>query len=621
MTHGNYNFVVNESNGSLEILNGGEAGAVSNIVDGFIDYKGNPANKFKQGGIKATMFVFAMTTIEAMAFLGTALNLVTYIYIHMHYSLSESANILTNFMGTTFLLSLVGGFISDAYLTRSKTLFLFGSIEFLGFMLLTIQSHFNSLQPAFCNAIDPTVNCQHVRGQKEAVFFSGLYLVALGSGGLKAIFPTLGADQFDENDPKERRLISSFFNFLIFSVAIGSFTGVTLLVWLENNKGWDVGFIVASSSILFGLAIVAIGYTKFRNKMPMGSPLTKILQVFVASFKNRHRDFPTMKTEMYEEKGAHKDRSRDRLPHTHQFRLLDKATILPENKEGLVSDTSSWRLCTVTQVEEVKVLIRMVPIFASTVLMNTCLAQLQTFSVQQGGTMDKSLGKLNIPPASLTIIPTIFIIILAPLYDRFFVPFAQKLTGHETGITHLQRIGIGLVLATLSMVTAAIAEIKRKHVAEEHNLLFANPSIDPLPISVFMLSFQFFIFGIADLFTLVGLLEFFYSQAPTGFRSLGTSFCWCSLSMGYFLSSVLVNVVNAATRKYTASKGWLEGNNINVNHLDLFYWTLAVFNFLNFFNFLYWANWYKYRHVGYKSIGDTNNKVAEAASSSHGDSK
>ncbi|KAG9459146.1 hypothetical protein H6P81_003654 [Aristolochia fimbriata] len=53
--------------------------------------------------------------------------------------------------------------------------------------------------------------------------------------------------------------------------------------------------------------------------------------------------------------------------------------------------------------------------------------------------------------------------------------------------------------------------------------------------------------------------------------------------------------VNGATKNLTASKGWLKGNNINLNHVDLFYWLLAILSFLNFFNYLYWAKWYKHR--------------------------
>ena len=122
--------------------------------------------------------------------------------------------------------------------------------------------------------------------------------------------------------------------------------------------------------------------------------------------------------------------------------------------------------------------------------------------------MDTSITKsFNIPPASL---PVIFLIILVPIYDCLIVAFARKFIGLSSGITHLQRIGVGLILSSISMASAALLEVKRKDVARDHNMLDAIPVLQPLPISTFWISIQFFIFGIADMFIYVGLLEFFY---------------------------------------------------------------------------------------------------------------
>lgn len=124
-------------------------------------------------------------------------------------------------------------------------------------------------------------------------------------------------------------------------------------------------------------------------------------------------------------------------------RFLDKAAIIPKDTEA-----GPWKVCSVTQVEEVKIITRMVPIFISTIIMNTCLAQLQTFSVEQGNTriMDKSLGHFQFPAPSIPVIPLVFMAFLIPLYEFVFVPFARKITNHPSGITQLQRVGVGLVL-------------------------------------------------------------------------------------------------------------------------------------------------------------------------------
>lgn len=76
-------------------------------------------------------FHAATEGLDNMAFVSNIVSIVTYFYGYMNFSLTKSASTLTNFIGTAFLLALVGGFISDTYLSRFKTCVLFGFIEFL----------------------------------------------------------------------------------------------------------------------------------------------------------------------------------------------------------------------------------------------------------------------------------------------------------------------------------------------------------------------------------------------------------------------------------------------------------------------------------------------------------
>lgn len=250
--------------------------------------------------------------------------------------------------------------------------------------------------------------------------------------------------------------------------------------------------------------------------------------------------------------------------------------------------------CTVQQVEDVKIVLKLLPIFLSTILLSCCLAQLSTFSVQQAQTMNTKVGSLSVPPASLPVFPIVCIMILAPLYDHIIVPFFRKATRSEMGITHLQRIGIGLVMSIVAMVIAALVENKRKRVAFSSGLADSG---SPLPISFFWIAFQYLFLGSADLFTLAGLLEFFFTEAPLGMKSLATSLSWASLAMGYYLSSVLVDVVNSVTGM-GAHKAWLTGPNLNHHHLERFYWLMCVLSTINFVQYLFWASRYKYRSAG-----------------------
>lgn len=69
--------------------------------------------------------------MENLAYLANASNLVMYLSEYMHFSPSNSANSVTNFMGTSFLLALLGGFSSDAFFTAYQIYLISAVIEFL----------------------------------------------------------------------------------------------------------------------------------------------------------------------------------------------------------------------------------------------------------------------------------------------------------------------------------------------------------------------------------------------------------------------------------------------------------------------------------------------------------
>ncbi|KAL6577829.1 hypothetical protein OROMI_010157 [Orobanche minor] len=569
--------------------------------DGYVDWRGKPASRGKHGGMVAASFVLVVEILENLAFLANASNLVRYFSEYMQFSPSESANSVTNFMGTAFLLALVGGFLSDAFFTTYQIYLISALIEFLGLVILTVQARSGSLKPPKCDHNSPNIPCQQVHGAKAAMLFLGLYLVALGVGGIKGSLPSHGAEQLDENTPHGRKQRSTFFNYFVFSLACGALIAVTLVVWIEDNKGWEWGFGISTLAILLSVPVFLGGSAFYRNKIPLGSPLTTICKVLLASLLNTCMSRNTSKAiasmspspsptpPLSEPLPAKQNTEPTEAPPqstSRSLKFLNRAVI---NKPAF-----PILKCSVQQVEEVKIVLKILPIFACTIILNACLAQLSTFSVQQAATMDTNLGSLKVPPASLPVFPVVFIMILAPLYDHVIIPFARRVTRSEMGITHLQRIGVGLILSIIAMAVAALVEIKRKRVATEENMLGSK---GPLPITFFWIAFQYWFLGSADLFTLAGLLEFFFTEAPFGMRSLATALSWASLAMGYYLSTVIVSIVNSMTGD-SKHKPWLSGGNLNHYHLERFYWLMCALSGLNFVHYLFWAMKYKYRSVG-----------------------
>ncbi|KAF0891763.1 hypothetical protein E2562_010957 [Oryza meyeriana var. granulata] len=378
---------------------------------------------------------------------------------------------------------------------------------------------------------------------------------------MRACMPPLGADQFDHEDPSESRQQSSFFNWYTFGISFGGFVGLILIVWLENNKGWDIGFGVCALLILLGLLVVTAGLPLYRNHVPEGSPLTRILQVLVVAFKNRKLQLPEKLEETQEES----------ITEQGSPEVPDKACI-NAGKDG------PWSVCSAKKVEETKAVL---PIFISSLIGYMSNPLLFTFTVQQGGMTNTRLGKIHVSPATLFIIPSAFQMALLPVYDRFLVPLLRRRTGYASGVTHLQRIGAGFAAVILASAIAAVVERKRK--------------ADPGQMSLFWLAPQFFLLGVSDVTSFPGLLEFFSSEAPRGMKSIASALFWCELGFSSWLATLLVQVVNRVTRRGHRG-GWLEGGTLNTSRLDLFYWVVAAVGLLGFVNYLYWASRYKYRH-------------------------
>ncbi|KAG5515192.1 hypothetical protein RHGRI_036285 [Rhododendron griersonianum] len=558
--------------------------------DGTVDYRGNPANKKKTGTWKACPYILGTVCCERLAYFGMSTNLVLYFKHQLNQQSGTASKNQSHWTGACYITPLIGAFLADSYLGRYWTIACFSTIYLFGMTLSTLSASVPGLRPA-CVTIE---DC-HPTHTQSAVTFLALYLIALGAGGIKPCVSSYGADQFDDANEAEKNHKSSFFNWFYFSINIGALIASSVLVWVQDNVGWNWGFGIPTVTLALAVASFFSGTRLYRNQKPGGSPLTRICQVIVVSVRKCHVKVPEDKSFLYETVDAESAiKGSRKLDHTKDLSFFDKASVEVESNDKK-SSKDSWSLCTVNQVEELKAIVRLLPIWATGIIFAAVYNQMGNFFVLQGERMDTRLGhtSFHIPPASLGSFDHLSFIFWVPIYDRIIVPFARKFTGHKNGLTQLQRMGIGLVISIFTMLSAGILEHVRLRIVEKHNYY----DYEQMPMSIFWQVPQYFLIGCAEVFTLIGQLEFFYEQAPDAMRSLSSALSLTTVALGNYLSSLLIAIVTSISTK-NGKLGWIP-DNLNYGHLDYFFWLLAIMSVLNLGVYLFIAKWYTYkRQVG-----------------------
>ncbi|KAJ6376389.1 hypothetical protein OIU76_025513 [Salix suchowensis] len=204
--------------------------------------------------------------------------------------------------GTCYFTPLIGATLADAYWGRYWTIFVLSTIYFIGMCTLTLSASIPVLKPSEC--IGASL-CPPATPAQYGIFFFGLYLIALGTGGIKPCVSSFGADQFDDTDPMERAKKGSFFNWFYFSINIGSLVSSSLMVYVQDKAGWGLGFGIPALFMGVAIATFFSGTPLYRFQRPAGSPVTRMCQVMVASFRKRNLKVPQDSSLLYETQEKH----------------------------------------------------------------------------------------------------------------------------------------------------------------------------------------------------------------------------------------------------------------------------------------------------------------------------
>ncbi|XP_058733396.1 protein NRT1/ PTR FAMILY 2.8 [Vicia villosa] len=546
-----------------------------------IPVNGEEASPKEAGGWRSVKYIIGNESFEKLASMSLISNLTVYLLTNYNLSGLFVVNTVQIWNGSSNIASIIGAFISDAYLGRFRTL-LYGCIaSLMGILVMTLTAGIPELRPHACKDSDRP-NCEHPHDWQLGVLFIGLGFLSIGAGGIRPCNIAFGADQFDTKTEKGRGQLESFFNWWYFTFTVALVIALTGVVYIQTNVSWALGFAIPTACLAFSITIFLLGRKTYICKEPQGSVFTDMVKVISAAW--RKRKIRIVDRTLYDPVSRVSDSESVRLVQTDRFKFLDRAAVVADtselNDEGIAKN--DWRLCSLQQVEHLKCLLGILPVWVTGICCFIVMDQQNTFGVLQVIQTDRSIGShFKVPPGWMNLISMIALSFWIYIYECIYIPVMKRITKRPTKRMSMGvRIRIGIILSILCMLVAGLVEKVRRNSALKHASFNSSMSFG-------LLLPQFALSGLNEAFAAVAIMEFFTLQMPESMRTVAGAVFFLSLSIANYIGSLIVNIVHRATSH--GKTPWLGGRDLNHNRLDYYYYLIAFLGVLNFIYFHFFA--------------------------------
>ncbi|KAF3441908.1 hypothetical protein FNV43_RR15823 [Rhamnella rubrinervis] len=534
----------------------------------------------KKGGLITMPFIIANETLEKVSSFGLHANMVSYLITQYHMDNAPAINTLFLWGAITNFLPIFGAFLSDAFLGRFRTIALGTVVSLLGMLVLWLTSLFPQARPERCDDPNPA-NCEPAKPAHLLLLLTSFGLMSIGAAGIRPCSMAFGADQiYNPDNPKNERVLQSFFNWYYASVGISIMFAVTVIVYIQDAAGWIVGFGIPVGVMLLATVMFLVGSFLYVNVKANKNLFAGLGHVIVAAWRNRHLSSPPKDFDgWYYHKGA------KFVTPTNKLRFLNKACIIKSrekdlNPQGLAIDP--WSLCTVKQVEELKAIIKVLPIWSTGIVIAVTISQ-YSFHLLQAKTMDRHfISNFKIPAGSFGVFSILTLTIWVSIYDLAVVRFLSKFTKHPNGLSYKQKMGIGLLISIVATAVSAEVERRRRKIAIQEG--FVDNPFGVLSMSAMWLIPQNCLTGLGEAFNAIGQIQFYYSQFPKSMASIAVALFSLGMGMGNLLGALIVWSVDNLSKK-GGGVSWVS-NNLNQGHYDYYYWLITLLCVANFFYYL-----------------------------------
>jgi POT family proton-dependent oligopeptide transporter len=368
---------------------------------------------------------------------------------------ARATEIFHLFMMGVFLFPLLGGFLADRRWGKYHTILRLSVLYVAGHALLALFDD------------NPTG------------FYAGLFLIALGSGGIKPCVAAFVGDQLTET---QRALLPKVFAAFYVAINVGSVVASFLMPLLLEHLGPRIAFGLPGLLMLIALLVFWLGRRHYKE-LPLAP-------------RNRHGFVQVILSALHAG------------PDHPERRGLDRA--LAEHPPEAI--------------EAVRAVLRVLRVFAFIPFFWMLFDQKASTWVLQAKQLDLQVGPFRVLPSQLQLINPALVLMMVPLLAWWIYP---ALARTRFPLTPLRRMVLGMFLAGLSFVFIALIQMQLDAGHKPSVMWQIGPYV---------------LLTLGEVLVSVTGLEFAYSQAPTSMKSAIQSFWLLTTFAGNLVVAVLARL-------------------------------------------------------------------------------
>ncbi|XP_067109443.1 solute carrier family 15 member 1 [Osmerus mordax] len=364
-------------------------------------------------------FIVVNEFCERFSYYGMRAVLVLYFRYFLRWDDDLATSIYHAFVALCYLTPILGAIVADSWLGKFKTIIYLSIVYAIGQVVMAISA-IHDITDTDRDGI-PNNMTFHV-----TLSMVGLFLIALGTGGIKPCVAAFGGDQFQDHQEKQR---STFFSVFYLCINAGSLLSTIITPVLRGQecgiysqqKCYPLAFGVPAALMVVALVVFIIGSGMYYKAEPQGNIMLDVCKCISFAVKNRFR---------------HRSSQYPKRQH-----WMDWAE---EKYEKLL-------------IAQIKMVLKVLFLYIPLPMFWTLFDQKGSRWTLQATTMNGDFGLLILQPDQMQTVNPILILTLVPIMESVIYPLIKKC---GLNFTPLKRMTVGMFLAAMAFVCAGVIQIQ-----------------------------------------------------------------------------------------------------------------------------------------------------------------